>query len=88
LLSKLTSPLSASANIYLYTRSAYTLPAYLFAGIFNVGIIPYTFAFMFSTNKKLLAMAESVEMKGKGNGATNLAIENAHALVDQWGVLQ
>jgi hypothetical protein len=52
-----------------------------------VGIIPYTFAFMFSINKKLLAMAESVALSG-GKGATDLAIENAHALVDHWGVLQ
>ncbi|EPE28987.1 hypothetical protein GLAREA_00145 [Glarea lozoyensis ATCC 20868] len=81
----LLSVISAGANFYLYSRSAYTLPSYLFAGLTSVGIIPYTVVFMRGVNGRLMGMAEGVEEGEMGRVGS---LESVHELVDWWGVLQ
>lgn len=64
--------------------------AYVVAGVLGVGIVPYTFAVLMPTNKRLLGM---VEVQGKVElSASDLVVKeegerSAHQLVDWWGVL-
>jgi len=78
---------SASAiNLALQGNKAL---AYAVVGGLSVGIVPYTLLLMTPTNNKLLKKAD--EMRGLEKEDTvveiGLAGENAHQLVDWWGVL-
>ncbi|EKD15970.1 uncharacterized protein L3040_003405 [Drepanopeziza brunnea f. sp. 'multigermtubi'] len=55
---------------------------YVAAGLLSVGIVPYTFAVMMRTNRRLLGRAAELGVEVEGEGE-----ESAHQLVDRWGVL-
>ncbi|KAE8453669.1 hypothetical protein EG329_009180 [Mollisiaceae sp. DMI_Dod_QoI] len=63
--------------------------AYALAGALSIGIVPYTLAFLMSTNAKLLKKVEETKSLGKTEEITEVGLGNqsAHALVDWWGVL-
>jgi len=62
---------------------------YLVAGLLTVGIVPYTVAFMQSTNRKLIERNEEMGALGAEDTVVEVGLgnESAHALVDWWGVL-
>ncbi len=64
--------------------------AYAAAGVLSVGIVPYTFAVLMPTNKKLLEMVEVqgiVELSTRDMKIKEEGERSAHQLVDWWGVL-
>ncbi|KAL2062820.1 hypothetical protein VTL71DRAFT_5892 [Oculimacula yallundae] len=63
---------------------------YTLAGVLSVGIVPYTFAFILPTNKKLLRLVEGtrrIEMSKEEVVLQSQEERNAHQLVDWWAVL-
>lgn len=62
---------------------------YLVAGLLTVGIVPYTFAVMGGTNRKLIEKREEIGALGSQDTVVEIGLKNesAHALLDWWGVL-
>ncbi|KAH9208438.1 hypothetical protein DL95DRAFT_395285, partial [Leptodontidium sp. 2 PMI_412] len=71
---------------------------YALAGVLGVGIVPYTFAVLMGTNKRLLRKVESARVMELREEDLDLDLDlkldaqrdeemSAHQLVDWWGVL-
>ncbi|KAH8808586.1 hypothetical protein F5884DRAFT_377024 [Xylogone sp. PMI_703] len=62
---------------------------YIAAGLLSVGIVPYTFAIMGKTNRRLNAKAEQTKNLRITDEFVEAGVreETAHWLVDHWGTL-
>ncbi|KAF2455847.1 hypothetical protein BDY21DRAFT_306461 [Lineolata rhizophorae] len=63
---------------------------YTVAAILGPAIVPYTFAVMMKTNKKILAKAAEAEKSAEAPAtaeASTAEEENTHALVDKWATM-
>ncbi|KAH7323669.1 hypothetical protein BKA65DRAFT_598236 [Rhexocercosporidium sp. MPI-PUGE-AT-0058] len=72
------------------TRGRGRVWIYSIAGILSIGIIPYTFAVIMGTNRKLLRKVEVtrlVELSREDLLEQKDSERSAHQLVDWWGVL-
>ncbi|KAF1994701.1 DUF1772-domain-containing protein [Amniculicola lignicola CBS 123094] len=87
------SILSSLAFGYVaYNQDTSSLPFKLniFAALAIPSIIPFTFAFIMPTNKKLFAKAESLANASLEDKAVEKGVpkeETVHQLVDKWGML-
>jgi len=80
--------LASSTTAATAATAAATARAYALAGGLCVGIVPYTYAVMMPTNKRLLAkLDESRRAAALGFEAAGLDDLGAKQLVDRWGML-